>query len=100
MRINIILILVAVLLAIGLKKVSAHNINCFLYDQYVQGLWILYQEQKVYGGLINDKIYELWVNEEKGTWTMLYRTGNNVVCPFAAGENLRKFDLEPLGEDG
>lgn len=45
-------------------------------------------------------IFEIWVSDETGTWTIIMSRPNGQSCVMAAGENWRHIQAEPPGQEG
>ncbi len=62
-----------------------------------------YGESYAGGGLRNsESVFEIWMSEEKGTWTILMTMANGRSCVMASGTNWRKAmpEVEPAGIPG
>ncbi len=63
-----------------------------------------YGESFAGGGLRNqDSIFEVWMSQEKGTWTLLMTMANGRSCVMASGTDWRMplpSDAEPAGVPG
>lgn len=45
-----------------------------------------YNEQHMGGGLGGSRVFEIWVNEETGTWTILRSSPDGQSCVMAVGD--------------
>ena len=76
--------------------VSAQS-NCAARDNIVQSLQTSYGEAFAGGGVQNsDRIFEVWFNEEKGTWTILMTKADGKSCIMASGTDWRGGEVKPL----
>lgn len=63
---------------------------CAERDSVVQKLETGYGEAFAGGGLQNaNRVFEVWMSEEKGTWTILMTRSDGVSCVMATGTNWR-----------
>jgi hypothetical protein len=69
------------------------QVNCASRDLVVDKLAVKYGEAFAGGGLQNTKhIFEVWMSEEKGTWTILMTRADGTTCVMASGTNWRGGD--------
>lgn len=65
--------------------------NCAARDRVVQSLQSSYGEAFAGGGMQNaERIFEVWFNEDKGTWTILMTKADGKTCIMASGTNWRE----------
>ena len=65
--------------------------NCAMRDKVVMRLADTYGEQFSGGGLRDAKsVFEVWISEIDGTWTILMTRADGVSCVMASGTNWRK----------
>lgn len=63
---------------------------CAERDSVVQKLESGYGEAFAGGGLQNSsRVFEVWMSEEKGTWTILMTRSDGMSCVMATGTNWR-----------
>ncbi len=73
-----------------LPVAAAAQSNCAARDVVVSKLEAGYGEAFAGGGLRDSSaIYEVWMSEEKGTWTILMTRPNGTSCIMASGTNWR-----------
>ncbi len=95
--------LILISVAIGMLAASAAfgQTSCAPIEQVHQRLADKWGERRMSAGLQNQsRVFEVWVNEETGTWTILLSRANGTSCIMASGTNYRVFedeDLEPTG---
>ena len=79
------------LLAVTLPStLNAQAANCAKRDIVVDRLASKYGEAFAGGGLQNQsRIFEVWMSEEKGTWTILMTRADGSTCIMASGTNWR-----------
>lgn len=71
---------------------SAQNI-CGPHEEIVKRLESSYKEARAGFGLAgNGTLVELFVSEEKGTWTFMYTRPDGISCLMAAGGDWEKID--------
>lgn len=76
--------------AISPSIVSAQS-NCAARDHIVASLEGSYGEAFAGGGVQNaERIFEVWHNTEKGTWTILMTKADGKSCIMASGTNWRE----------
>ena len=81
------LTLLAVVLPTAL---NAQSRNCANRDLVVDRLQSKYGEAFAGGGLQNQShVFEVWMSEEKGTWTILMTRADGSTCIMASGTNWR-----------
>lgn len=76
---------------------------CAERDAVTDRLKTKYSEDFVGGGLRNAKaIFEVWMSEEQGTWTILMTTPDGKSCVMASGTDWRDAlpTMEPAGIPG
>lgn len=79
----------------------AETKNCADRGKIVERLESGYGERFVGGGLRNaQSIYEIWMNYETGTWTILMTRPDGTACVMAAGTNWREQLPDAPGTDG
>ena len=76
--------------------------NCAARDVVVERLAAGFGEKLAGAGLRNStSIFEVWMSEEKGTWTILLTTADGQSCVMASGTHWRGADpVEPEGVSG
>lgn len=75
--------------------------NCGQRDAVVNKLSGKYGEAFSGGGLQNaESVFEVWLSEEKGTWTILMTRADGVSCIMASGTNWREGIKIPAGIQG
>ena len=75
--------------------------NCAERDSVVDKLSVKYGEAFGGGGLQNaESIFEVWISEEKGTWTILRTRADGTSCIMASGTNWREGIKVPAGIPG
>lgn len=80
----------AVLFAILPATMHAQTL-CAERDSVVKKLETGYGEAFAGGGLQNaSRIFEVWLSEEKGTWTILMTKSDGTSCIMATGTNWRE----------
>ena len=78
----------ALAIALISPTVVAAQSNCATRDNIVQSLESGYGEAFAGGGVQNsERIFEVWFNEEKGTWTILMTKADGNSCIMASGTN-------------
>lgn len=79
------------LLAVALPAtLNAQSRNCANRDIVVEKLSSKYGEAFTGGGLQNQShLFEVWMSEEKGTWTILMTRADGSTCIMASGTNWR-----------
>ncbi|MBM2575840.1 hypothetical protein JQC91_05925 [Jannaschia sp. Os4] len=80
-------------LALGLSMVAgaAQAQQCAPRDIVTERLNLSYGESFGGGGLQGeDAVYEVWISEEEGTWTILMTRADGMSCIMAAGTDWRK----------
>lgn len=85
-------ILTGLALAAAFAPASAYaQSNCAERDSVIQKLETGYGEEFVGGGLQNSSsIFEVWLSEDKGTWTILMTRADGTSCIMASGTNWRE----------
>jgi len=80
----------ALLAAFATSAMGASG-NCAARDKVVGKLSSGYGETFAGGGLQNsNRIYEVWLSEEKGTWTILMTRPDGSTCVMASGTHWRE----------
>lgn len=80
----------AVLLSLIPAALQAQT-HCAARDSVVQKLESGYGEAFAGGGLQNsNRVIEVWLSEEKGTWTILMTRSDGTTCIMATGTNWRE----------
>ena len=91
-------------LAAAVSTAGAANAQqaCADRDQITTRLESKYGESFAGGGLRNAKsIYEVWMSEDSGTWTIIMTKPDGQACVMAAGTNWRKaLPAQPAGIPG
>ena len=65
--------------------------NCAERDRVVQSLETGYGEAFGGGGMQNaERVFEVWFNQEKGTWTILMTKSDGKSCIMTSGTNWRE----------
>lgn len=85
-------ILTALTLAVALAvPAHAETQSCADRDTITERLTSGYGEKFAGGGLRNsDSIYEVWMSDDSGTWTILMTKPDGTSCVMAAGTNWRE----------
>ena len=79
----------AVLITIMPAALQAQSL-CAERDSVVEKLETGYGEAFAGGGLQNSsRVFEVWMSEEKGTWTILMTRSDGMSCIMATGTNWR-----------
>jgi len=79
------------ILTITLTANAAHAANCAERDKVVSKLTSGYGETFAGGGMQNEnRIYEVWFSEDKGTWTILMTRPDGSTCVMASGTHWRE----------
>ncbi len=72
---------------------AAAQSNCADRDSVIARLEEGYGERFAGGGLQNSqRIFEIWLSEDKGTWTILMTRADGKSCIMASGTNWRDGD--------
>ena len=75
--------------------------NCAAREHVVDRLEGRYGEAFSGGGLRNaESIFEVWLSEEKGTWTILMTRSDGISCIMASGTSWREGLKVPAGIPG
>lgn len=92
--------LVAVL-SLFMASEAAAQANCAPREGVVDKLAVKYGEAFAGGGLQSaEVIFEVWMNHDKGTWTILMTRANGLSCIMASGTNWRDGVKVPGGQPG
>ena len=84
------LLSLAAVAAILAAPVAAQQ-HCAPRDVVTERLNLTYGETFGGGGLQgSDSVFEVWVSEEEGTWTILMTRADGTSCVMAAGTDWRK----------
>lgn len=87
----------AAVLGLFLASGAAAQTVCADRDHLVRNLGTRYGEEFAGGGLQSaQQIVEVWVSEEKGTWTILMTRADGKSCIMASGTNWRDADQVDL----
>ncbi len=79
---------------------SAQNMLCGQREMVVNELTGRYGEQVRGMGLAHqNRIVEVYVSEETGTWTITVTSPNGTTCLMAAGQHFSTMEPQPGGED-
>lgn len=90
----------AVAIALAPTIIHAQS-NCAPRDAVVDRLEMNYGEAFSGGGLRNaESVLEVWLSQEKGTWTILMTRSDGVSCIMATGTNWRDGLKTPTGIPG
>lgn len=85
--------LVAAVLVLTPTALFAQQSNCADRQHVVNKLESGYGETFVGGGLQNaSRVFEVWLSEDKGTWTILMTRADGKTCIMASGTNWREGD--------
>ena len=77
-------------LLIAAPAATVAQTNCADRDRVVDRLSSGYGEAFAGGGLQNSsRIFEIWISEEQGTWTILLTRADGISCVMASGTNWR-----------
>ena len=97
-------IVVAVTLAALGVSAQAQTQHCADRTTVTERLTSGYGEEFAGGGLRNaESIFEVWMSDESGTWTILMTNADGTSCVMAAGTNWRKagpVNKRPVGVPG
>ncbi|MDD9923103.1 MAG: hypothetical protein OXQ92_12615 [Boseongicola sp.] len=78
------------LLAVTLPTATFAQTNCADRSLVVEKLASGYGETFGGGGLQNsNRVFEVWISQEKGTWTILMTKADGTSCIMASGTNWR-----------
>ena len=80
-------LLFAILVALAFGGPAVAQQGCGTYAGMIAQLDMKYGEVRLGSGRSPSKIFELWVSEETGTWTILEVFRGGMACMRAAGEN-------------
>lgn len=95
------MIRLAAVLTLLMASGAVAQTNCASRDQVVDRLAGKYGEAFSGGGLRNaESVFEVWVSEEKGTWTILLTRSDGISCIMASGTNWRDGIKVPEGQPG
>lgn len=104
MRLKIVLLVLVTILVVSFTEIAAQQLpdpnpnQCGSRAKIVDALEKNWQEHQNFLGLINPAIaLEIFINEEKHTWSALTSNTNGQTCVFASGKGIelfKKFDLE------
>lgn len=84
-------ILALTLAASAASPALAETKNCADRAKITQRLEAGYGEKFAGGGLRNsESIYEVWMSDDSGTWTILMTRPDGTACVMAAGTNWRE----------
>lgn len=87
------LIAALVLLA---SPVAAQTAQCGPYDLVVAGLAERYGENRRVAGMMGpEQLFEVYANDETGTWTAITVGQDGQACLRASGNNFSDTDAEP-----
>ena len=79
-----------IILAMMLPSIAFAQTNCSDRESIVTRLEAGYGEAFAGGGLRNaQQVFEVWMSEEKGTWTILMTRSDGKSCIMASGTNWR-----------
>ena len=82
---------VLTLAALVVPAAAAAQQQCADRSVVTERLEVNYGETFAGGGLRNsESIFEVWMSEESGTWTIIMTTPNGQSCVMAAGTDWRK----------
>ena len=93
--------LLAALIAFSAAPVAAHavaNQICRHHHELKNWLWRQYGESRHGGGLTRQHLFQLWVNETTGTWSITRTRPNKITCLLAAGDGWNFFSALPQGD--
>jgi hypothetical protein len=91
---------IALTLAAGVAPAqTAHTMICGQREHVVATLTTRYGEQVRSMGLApQNRIVEVYVSEETGSWTIVVTSADGTSCLMAAGEHYESFAPAPRGE--
>lgn len=93
----------AALTAVALLQatpIAAQNMLCAEREMVVNELTSRYGEQVRGMGLAHqNRIVEVFVSEETGTWTITVTSPNGTTCLMAAGQHFATMEPQAAGED-
>lgn len=98
--------IILAVITVALMGLPAHaqSRNCGDRSAVIERLASGYGEQFAGGGLRNENsIFEVWLSDESGTWTILMTKADGTSCVMAAGTNWRTpipSDKRPVGVPG
>ena len=73
---------------------------CGPHENLLETLDTTYGEQRVFQGLNTEgNLLQLFINEEKGSWTVLMVEPGGRACIMSDGQAGEQFDTIPEGED-
>lgn len=81
--------LIATALAVSLAVPAMAQQNCAPYDDVRAALFERYGEVTIATGMVSggQRIMEMLVNEETGSWTVVYISTAGIACQVAAGSD-------------
>ncbi len=86
------LTLLALLIALHGSPVAA-QMPCGLYEGFTRSLEDQYKESRIGAGLATPSaLFELWLNPENGSWTIIVVFPDGRACVRASGENWQQFE--------
>ena len=84
--------------AVLLPSALHAQVNCATRHSVVDKLAVKYGEAFGGGGLRSaESIFEVWISQELGTWTILMTRADGVSCIMASGTNWREGLKIPAG---
>ncbi len=98
------ILLYSALLGLPVSTAQAQNVRmnmlCGERAVIVTALTDRYGEQVRGMGLANqDRIMEVYVSEETGTWTITVTSADGTTCLMAAGQHFAQMVPQPVGDD-
>lgn len=96
------LIVVLSLFLFGCTSLAAQGV-CLVREELIKRLSSSYGEEVFAIGLAGElSLYEIWVSDDTGTWTIVRHTPNGFACIVVSGTNWHTAVKisEPEGEDG
>lgn len=83
--------LIAILALVWASGASAQS-NCADRDAVAKGLVDKFGEQRIGAGVQNARrIFEIWISEDTGTWTVLMVRADGQPCIMASGQSWREY---------
>ena len=94
-------LLLAAFIAFSAAPVAAHAVTnqiCHHHHKIENWLARQYGESPRGGGLTQRHLFQIWVNETTGTWSITRTRPNKVTCLLAAGQDWNFFSALPPGD--
>ena len=79
---------------------DAQAMKCGSIGEVHTALEEAFGEQRVWAGSAGQgQVMELFVNEDRPSWTIVLRTPNGMACPTGSGGRWREFETAPKQEN-